>query len=130
MKRIITLLIGLVFSVVGAYLFQRNQRIYYTGTHVKAKIVGYDTHYSDGETMYSPIIQFNNQEKEEVIDTLGSSSGGQEESDEIAVTYLKKENKYEYVRDSIGWRIIFPSVFFVLGCIVLYIGIFKAHTLR
>ena len=102
MKRIITLLIGLVFSVAGAYLFQRNQRIYYTGTHVKAKIVGYDTHYSDGETMYSPIIQFNNQEKEEVIDTLGSSSGGKEESDEIAVTYLKKENEYEYVRDSIG----------------------------
>ncbi len=103
MIKIIVIFVGLVFSFAGAYLFQRSQRIYYTGTHVKAKIIGYDYRNSRGRAVHYPIIQFNNQEKEEIIDTLSeSSSRYKEESDEIAVTYLKKENEYEYVRDSIG----------------------------
>lgn len=119
----VTYIVAAIFIAFGIYYQNYSNEIRNDGTKTKGKVIRFETHQSnEGKTMYTPVLQFTDNELIIEGKANGSSSNKTYKiGQSIDIYYLKKDDKYKVQIDSFIWN-NFGNIFIVLGLAALGFG--------
>lgn len=124
---IFLIVFGGIFASVGYYIFNSNRKIEQNGIKTRAKIIDFvenRSRDSDGhvDVSHYPVVTF--QDKGiDVTQQLNTSGNPKTINQIIEIFYLREGDDYKIVINSNFWKTIFPMIFFIIGIIVLSIGV-------
>ncbi len=124
-KKIIAILVGLLFVIVSLYWLNKNIQLVKNGESVNGIVVGigqkWDDDGSESKLYYYPIVKFTDRfEQEHTVEVSNQLSNPSfyDVGDDIAIVYPKGDVNGAYI-NSVWWIYVFPSIFLGLGLLVL-----------
>lgn len=116
-------LIGAALLIGGFYLHISTQEFLSGATKTKGEVIDFETHRSDGTTMYAPVVSYQARDGKtyEYVSNTSSSSRSYDIGEQVDIFYLQN-NPQEAKIDSFFQLYFGELILFILGGIFFLIG--------